>query len=107
MGVGTGGGSTREKKGLMFRDDLSLKTLQTLPAFEKNIYTDYKEIENKHILGIVEVFNQKIKGTEEELLKLQDGCLEREARLRRNGAHVECREFWDARHRTMRPSHHA
>jgi hypothetical protein len=105
--IGTEDEIERAKEGLMFRDDLSLKTLQKLPAFEKKIYTDYKEIENKHILGIVEVFNQKIKGTEEELLKLQDGCLEREARLRRNGAHVECREFWDARHRTMRPSHHA
>jgi hypothetical protein len=99
--IGTEDEIERAKEGLMFRDDLSLKTLQKLPAFEKKIYTDYKEIENKHILGIVEVFNQKIKGTEEELLKLQDGCLEREARLRRNGAHVECREFWDARHRTM------
>ena len=107
MEIGTEDEIERAKEGLMFRDDLSLKTLQKLPAFEKKIYTDYKEIENKHILGIVEVFNQKIKGTEEELLKLQDGCLEREARLRRNGAHVECREFWDARHRTMRPSHHA
>ena len=97
----------RAKGGLLFRDDLSPETLQKLPKFEKKIYTDFKESENKHRLGIVEVFNQKIKGTEEELLKLQDGCLEREARLRRNGAHVECREFWDARHRTMRPSHHA
>jgi hypothetical protein len=94
------------RRGLLFRDELSLKTLQKLPAFEKKIYTDFKESENKHRLGIVEVFNQKIKETEEELLKLHDGCLEREARLRRNGAHVECREFWDARHRTMRPSHH-
>jgi hypothetical protein len=90
----------RAKGGLLFRDDLSPETLQKLPAFEKKIYTDYKEIENKHILGIVEVFNQKIKGTEEELLKLQDGCLEREARLRRHGAHVECRAVWDASQRT-------
>ncbi len=98
--IGTEDEIERAKEGLMFRDDLSLKTLQKLPAFEKKIYTDYKEIENKHILGIVEVFNQKIKGTEEELLKLQDGCLEREARLRRNGAHVECRAVWDASQRT-------
>ena len=96
----------RAKGGLLFRDDLSPETLQKLPKFEKKIYTDFKESENKHRLGIVEVFNQKIKGTEEELLKLQDGCLEREARLRRHGAHVEFREFWDARQRTMRPSHH-
>ena len=99
--IGTEDEIERAKEGLLFRDDLSLKTLQKLPAFEKKIYTDYKEIENKHILGIIEVFNQKIKGTEEELLKLQDACLEREARLRRNGAHVECRAFWDARQRTM------
>ena len=99
--IGTEEEIIRAQRGFVYYDDLSLKTLQKLPAFEKKIYTDYKEIENKHILGIVEVFNQKIKGTEEELLKLQDGCLEREARLRRNGAHVECREFWDARHRTM------
>ena len=98
--IGTEDEIERAKEGLMFRDDLSLKTLQKLPAFEKKIYTDYKEIENKHILGIVEVFNQKIKGTEEELLKLQDGCLEREARLRRHGAHVECRAVWDASQRT-------
>jgi hypothetical protein len=88
------------RRGLLFRDELSLKTLQKLPAFEKKIYTDFKESENKHRLGIVEVFNQKIKGTEEELLKLQDGCLEREARLRRHGAHVECRAVWDASQRT-------
>ena len=88
------------RRGLLFRDELSLKTLQKLPAFEKKIYTDFKESENKHRLGIVEVFNQKIKETEEELLKLQDGCLEREARLRRHGAHVECRAVWDASQRT-------
>jgi len=90
----------RAKGGLLFRDDLSPETLQKLPKFEKKIYTDFKESENKHRLGIVEVFNQKIKGTEEELLKLQDGCLEREARLRRHGAHVECRAVWDASQRT-------
>ena len=101
MEIGTEDEIERAKEGLLFRDDLSLKTLQKLPAFEKKIYTDYKEIENKHILGIIEVFNQKIKETEEELLKLQDGCLEREARLRRNGAHVECRAVWDASQRTM------
>ena len=91
----------RAKEGLMFRDDLSPETLQKLPKFEKKIYTDFKESENKHRLGIVEVFNQKIKGTEEELLKLQDGCLEREARLRRHGAHVECRAVWDASRRHL------
>ncbi len=64
--IGTEDEIERAKEGLMFRDDLSLKTLQKLPAFEKKIYTDYKEIENKHRLGIVEVFNQKIKETEEE-----------------------------------------
>jgi hypothetical protein len=101
MEIGTEDEIERAKEGLMFRDDLSLETLQKLPAFEKKIYTDFKESENKHRLGIVEVFNQKITGTEEELLKLQDGCLEREALLRRNGAHVECRAFWDASHRTM------
>ena len=100
MEIGTEDEIERAKRGLMFYDELSLKTLQKLPAFEKKIYTDFKESENKHRLGIVEVFNQKIKGTEEELLKLQDGCLEREARLRRHGAHVECRAVWDASQRT-------
>ena len=99
--IGTEDEIERAKAGLMFRDDLSLETLQKLPAFEKKIYTDFKESENKHRLGIVEVFNQKIKGTEEELLRLQDACLGKEARLRRHGAHVECRAFWDASRRTM------
>ena len=99
--IGTEDEIERAKEGLMFRDDLSLETLQKLPAFEKKIYTDFKESENKHRLGIVEVFNQKIKGTEEELLRLQDACLGKEARLRRHGAHVECRAFWDASRRTM------
>ena len=43
MEIGTEDEIERAKRGLMFYDELSLKTLQKLPAFEKKIYDDYKE----------------------------------------------------------------
>ena len=107
MEIGTDAEIDNAKKNKFFFDELSLKTLQKLPEFERQIYEDYKEECHRKWTSNVEDAEKKVKESEEKLRRLQEGCLEREVMLRGHHAFVEFREFWDARHRTMRPSHHA
>ena len=107
MEIGTDAEIDNAKKNKFFFDELSLKTLQKLPEFERQIYEDYKEECHRKWTSNVEDAEKKVKESEEKLRRLQEGCLEREVMLRGHHAPVEFREFWDARHRTMRPSHHA
>ena len=107
MEIGTDAEIDNAKKNKFFFEELSLKTLQKLPAFEKRIYDDYKEECHRKRNSLAENAEKKVKESEEKLRRLQEGCLEREVMLRGHHAFVEFREFWDARHRTMRPSHSA
>ena len=107
MEIGTDAEIDNAKKNKFFFEELSLKTLQKLPAFEKKIYDDYKEECHRKWNSLAENAEKKVKESEEKLRRLQEGCLEREVMLRGHHAFVEFHEFWDARHRTMRPSHHA
>ena len=80
----------------VYYDELSLKTLQKLPAFEKKIYDDYKEECQRKM---TEYFNNaKLKVLEEQanMTKWEVLCVETEEKLTQIDACVYHRDYWEA-----------
>ena len=89
---------TEEEKvpDFVYYDDLSLKTIQKLPAFEKKIYDDYKEQCQKNM---TEYFNNaKLKVLEEQanMTKWEVLCVETEEKLTQIDACVYHRDYWES-----------
>ena len=89
---------TEEEKvpDFIYYDDLSLKTIQKLPAFEKKIYDDYKEQCQKNM---TEYFNNaKLKVLEEQanMTKWEVLCVETEEKLTQIDACVYHRDYWES-----------
>ena len=78
----------------MFYDELSLKTLQKLPAFEKKIYDDYKEECHRKWNSNVEDAQKKVKESEKKMDTLEKGCIEREYLLGDYNEVREWRDYW-------------
>jgi len=79
-----------------YYDELSLKTLQKLPAFEKKIYDDYKEECQRKM---TEYFNSaKLKVLEEQanMTKWEVLCVETEEKLTQINACVYHRDYWES-----------
>jgi hypothetical protein len=84
------------QRGFVYYDELSLKTLQKLPAFEKKIYDDYKEECQRKM---TEYFNNaKLKVLEEQanMTKWEVLCVETEEKLTQIDACVYHRDYWEA-----------
>jgi len=94
MEIGTEDEIERAKRGLMFYDELSLKTLQKLPAFEKKIYDDYKEECHRKWNSNVEDAEKKVRESEKKMDTLEKACIEREYVLGDNNVEREWRDFW-------------
>ncbi len=94
MEIGTEDEIERAKEGLMFRDDLSLKTLQKLPAFEKKIYDDYKEDCHRKWRSLEENAEKKVRESEKKMDSLELACIEREYVLGDNNVEREWRDYW-------------
>ena len=81
---------------VVYYDELSLKTLQKLPAFEKKIYDDYKEECQRKM---TEYFNNAKLKVVESKAKM-DGfemlCVDTEAELRLADACVYHRDYWES-----------
>jgi len=80
----------------VYYDELSLKTIQKLPAFEKKIYDDYKEeCQRKPYVATqnatLNVVESKAKMTGFEMF-----CREKERELRELGAPVFARDYWES-----------
>ena len=79
-------------------DELSLETLQKLPAFEKKIYNDYKEECNR--LHSIDDTVQTWKMKHEEMMQTWEMRVqEQENKLRELDADVFARDSWDAENR--------
>ena len=80
-------------------DELSLETLQKLPAFEKKIYDDYKE-ECNRLRSIDDTFienaSANVRKHEELMQKWEMAAREQENKLRELDAPVFARDNWDA-----------
>jgi len=94
MEIGTEDEIERAKRGLMFYDELSLKTLQKLPAFEKKIYDDYKEECHMKWNSNVEDAEKKVRESEKKMDTLERACIEREYVLGDNNVEREWRDYW-------------
>jgi hypothetical protein len=89
---------TEEEKvpDFVYYDDLSLKTIQKLPAFEKKLHDDYKEeCQRKWYVALQ---NAKLKVVEAKaaMSRLEMLCVDTEAELRLADAPVYGRDYWES-----------
>jgi len=99
MEIGTEEEIARAKTGFMCYDDISLATLQKLPAFEKKIYDDFKD-ECNGLCTINDTFienaNANVREHEESMQRWEMCARREEDKLRELGARVYDRDRWDA-----------
>ena len=86
---------TEEEKvpDFVYYDDLSLKTLQKLPAFEKKIYDDYKEECQRKWYVALQNAKLKVVESKAKMTGLETACVEREYLL---GVGRGSRPFWNS-----------
>mgnify|MGYP001114315055 FL=1 len=89
---------TEEEKVLdfVYYDDLSLKTIQKLPAFEKKIYDDYKEECQRKWYVALQNAKLKVVESKAEMSRLERFCVDREIELRLADACVYHRDYWES-----------
>ena len=93
--IGTDAEKASAARWSIFYDDISLKTLQKLPAFEKQIYDEYKEECHSKWNSEVENAKKKVKESEENMNTLEKACMEREYQIGGLDADREWRDYWD------------
>jgi hypothetical protein len=96
MDIGTEDEIVRAKRGFMCYDELSLATIQKLPAFEKKIYDDYWREHNEGLIQKRDEAKANACGYEECMQRWEMCAREQENKLRELGAHVYDRDRWDA-----------
>ena len=79
----------------LYYDELSLKTIQKLPAFEKKIYDDYKEECQRKMTEYFENAKLKVVESKAKMTGLEMFCVDRESELRLADAPVYRRDYWN------------
>ena len=89
---------TEEEKvpDFLYYDDLSLKTIQKLPAFEKKIYDDYKEECQRKWYVTLQNAKLKVVESKANMSRLEMLCMETEVKLRELDATVYGRDYWES-----------
>ena len=89
---------TEEEKvpDFVYYDDLSLKTIQKLPAFEKKLHDDYKEECQRKWYVAVQNAKLKVVEAKAEMSRLEMLCVDTEAELRLADAPVYGRDYWES-----------
>ena len=89
---------TEEEKvpDFVYYDDLSLKTIQKLPAFEKKIYDDYKEECQRKWYVALQNAKLKVVESKAKMTGLEMFCVDRENELRLADACVYHRDYWES-----------
>ena len=87
---------TTENEAPVYYDELSLKTLQKLPAFEKKIYDDYKEECQRKMTEYFENAKLKVVESKAKMTGLEMFCVDRESELRLADACVYRRDYWES-----------
>jgi len=93
--IGTEAEKASASRGFICQDDLSLKTLQKLPAFEKQIYEEYKEESHRKWNSEVENAAKKVKESEEKMNTLEKACIQREYLIGGFLCDREWRDYWN------------
>jgi hypothetical protein len=79
----------------VYYDELSLKTLQKLPAFEKKIYDDYKEECQRKMTEYFNNAKLKVVESKAKMTGLEMLCVDTEAELSQLDAPVYGRDYWE------------
>ena len=89
---------TEEEKvpNFIYYDDLSLKTIQKLPAFEKKIYDDYKEECQRNMTEYFNNAKLKVVESKANMSRLEMLCVDTEDELRLTDACVYHRDYWES-----------
>ena len=89
---------TDEEKVLdfVYYEDLSLKTLQKIPAFEKKIYDDYREECQRKWYVTLQIAKLKVAESKAKMTGLEMFCVDRESELRLADAPVYARDYWES-----------
>ena len=94
--IGTEEEIIRAQRGFVYYDELSLKTLQKLPAFEKKIHDDYKEECQRKMTEYFRNAKLKVVESEKKMDSLELACTEREYILMMDYNVVrELRDYWN------------
>ena len=80
----------------LYYDDLSLKTIQKLPAFEKKIHDDYKEECQRNMTEYFNNAKLKVVESKAEMSRLEMLCMETEVKLREVDVTVYGRDYWES-----------
>ena len=80
----------------VYYDELSLATLQKLPAFEKKIYDDYKEECQRKMTEYLNNAKLKVVESKAKMTGLEMFCVDRENELRLADACVYHRDYWES-----------
>jgi len=80
----------------VYYDELSLKTLQKLPAFEKKIYDDYKEECQRKWYVALQNAKLKVVESKANMSRLDMLCVDTEDELRLADACVYHRDYWES-----------
>jgi len=81
---------------VVYYDELSLKTLQKLPAFEKKIHDDYKEECQRKWYVALQNAKLKVVESKAKMTGLEMFCVDRENELRLADACVYHRDYWES-----------
>jgi len=96
MEIGTEEEIIRAQRGFVYYDDLSLKTIQKLPAFEKKIHDDYKEECQRKMTEYFDNAKLKVVEAKAEMSRLEMLCMETEVKLRELDTTVYGRDYWES-----------
>ncbi len=80
----------------LYYDDLSLKTIQKLPAFEKKIHDDYKEECQRNMTEYFNNAKLKVVESKAEMSRFEMLCMETEVKLRELDVTVYGRDYWES-----------
>ena len=80
----------------VYYDELSLKTLQKLPAFEKKIYDDYKEECQRKMIEYFNNAKLKVVESKAKMTGLEMFCVDTEKELEQLDACVYHRDYWES-----------
>ena len=92
--IGTEEEIIRAQRGFVYYDELSLKTLQKLPAFEKKIYDDYKEECQRKWYVALQNAKLKVVESKAKMTGFEMFCVDRERELEQLDAPVYGRDYW-------------
>ena len=94
--IGTDEEIIRAQRGFVYYDELSLKTIQKLPAFEKKIYDDYKEECQRKWYVALQNAKLKVVESKAKMAGFEMFCVDRESELRLADACVYHRDYWES-----------